>query len=59
MSFPVWVSIFAHFLWRNDGGDGHNSSQRLDLFGWICVLAGLLGIYSIHIYTMYFILAHK
>ncbi len=44
MSFPVWVSVFAHFVWKNDRGDGHNSSQRLDLFGWICVLAGLLGI---------------
>eukprot|EP00486_Rosalina_sp_Unknown_P013759 CAMPEP_0201592738 /NCGR_PEP_ID=MMETSP0190_2-20130828/190548_1 /ASSEMBLY_ACC=CAM_ASM_000263 /TAXON_ID=37353 /ORGANISM="Rosalina sp." /LENGTH=313 /DNA_ID=CAMNT_0048051647 /DNA_START=878 /DNA_END=1819 /DNA_ORIENTATION=+ len=44
MSFPVWVSVFAHFVWKNDRGDGHNSNQRLDLFGWICVLAGLLGI---------------
>merc|ERR1712113_724212 len=44
MSFPVWVSVFAHFVWRNDSGDAHYSSQRLDLFGWICVLAGLLGI---------------
>merc|ERR1719300_719697 len=44
MSFPVWVSVFAHFVWRNNDGDSHNSSQRLDLFGWICVLSGLLGI---------------
>ena len=46
MSFPVWVSLFAHFVWKNESadGDGHNSAQRLDLFGWICVLAGFLGI---------------
>merc|ERR550532_107140 len=44
MSFPVWVSVFAHFVWRNNDEDSHNSSQRLDLFGWICVLSGLLGI---------------
>mmetsp|Transcript_25596 Transcript_25596/g.41794 ORF Transcript_25596/g.41794 Transcript_25596/m.41794 type:complete len:576 (+) Transcript_25596:35-1762(+) len=42
-SFPVWVSLFAHFVWRNDTGDSHNGSQRLDLFGWVCVLAGLAG----------------
>jgi len=45
MSFPVWVSVFAHFVWRNEGRDGVNSSsQRLDLFGWICVIGGLAGI---------------
>ena len=49
MSFPVWVSVFAHFVWKNDRGDGHNGSQRLDLFGWVCVLAGLLGINHIYL----------
>jgi len=45
MSFPVWVSLFAHFVWKNESGaGGHPSSQRLDLFGWICVLCGFLGI---------------
>ena len=39
MSFPVWVSVFAHFVWKNE-----RDSQKLDLFGWICVLCGLLGI---------------
>merc|ERR1719206_249842 len=42
MSFPVRVSVFAHFVWKDSASDA--SSQRLDLFGWICVLSGLLGI---------------
>eukprot|EP01084_Bolivina_argentea_P139971 246191_1 len=38
MSFPVWVSIFAHFVWKND------QSQRLDKIGWIFILCGLTGV---------------
>jgi len=44
MSFPVWVSVFAHFVWRKNDDASSVNSQRLDLFGWICVLGGLLGI---------------
>lgn len=43
MSFPVWVSVFAHFVWRKNDDASSVNSQRLDLFGWICVLGGLLG----------------
>ena len=43
MSFPVWVSIFAHFVWREDGDGVNSESQRLDLWGWLFVLSGLAG----------------
>jgi len=36
MSFPVWVSLFAHFFMSGE--------DRLDIFGWLCVFAGLCGI---------------
>jgi len=44
MSFPVWVSIISHFVFRNEDNGIGGEHNRLDIWGWICVIVGLAGV---------------